>query len=79
MGKCLDAAGRGPTNGTKVQIWTCNGGSNQVWQPYNGGYRNPASGRCLDVPGSSTADGTQLQLWDCNGGSNQKWTSLTAG
>jgi hypothetical protein len=50
-----------------------------VWQPYNGGYRNPASGRCLDVPGSSRADGTQLVLWDCNGGSNQKWTILTTG
>ncbi|MFE3184231.1 ricin-type beta-trefoil lectin domain protein [Streptomyces violascens] len=77
--KCLDTAGGATANGTKVQLWACHGGANQVWQPYNGGYRNPASGRCLDNPGSSTTDGTQLVLWDCNGGSNQKWTTLTAG
>jgi hypothetical protein len=79
MGKYLDAAGGNTANGTKVQMWACHGGSNQVWQPYNGGYRNPASGRCLDIPGFSTTDGTQLHLWDCHGGSNQKWTTLTAG
>ncbi|MEV3970649.1 RICIN domain-containing protein [Streptomyces sp. NPDC050698] len=86
-GKCMDVKGAGVADGTavqtwsctKVQLWACHGGANQVWQSYNGGYRNPASGRCLDVPGSSTADGTQLVLWDCNGGSNQKWTTLTAG
>ncbi|KUO15189.1 hypothetical protein AQJ91_42825 [Streptomyces dysideae] len=76
---CLDAAGGNTANGTTVQMWTCHGGFNQVWQPYGGGYRNPASGRCLDVPGSSTTDGTRLVSWDCNGDSNQKWTTLTAG
>ncbi|WP_030235059.1 GDSL-type esterase/lipase family protein [Streptomyces sp. NRRL S-455] len=78
-GKCMDVNGANSADGTAVQTWSCGDGANQVWQPYNGGYRNPASGRCLDVPGSSTADGTQLVLWDCNGGSNQKWTTLTTG
>ncbi|GJF31333.1 lipase [Kitasatospora sp. NE20-6] len=76
VGKCLDATGYGTANGTPVEIWDCNGGANQVWQPYNGGYRNPLSGRCLDDPGFATADGTRLDLWDCNGGANQKWTTL---
>ncbi|MCW2865078.1 MAG: Ricin lectin [Actinoallomurus sp.] len=44
-----------------------------MWQVYNGGYRNAASGRCLDDPGGSATDGTQLQLWDCNSGANQQW------
>ncbi|MFG1807582.1 ricin-type beta-trefoil lectin domain protein [Streptomyces sp. NPDC049040] len=74
LGKCLDATGAGTANGTLIEIWDCNGGANQQWQPYNGGYRNPASGRCLDDPGASTTDGTQLVLWDCNGGANQQWT-----
>jgi lysophospholipase L1-like esterase len=73
VGKCLDATALGTANGTKAEIWDCNGGGNQQWQPYNGGYRNPASGRCLDDPASSATDGTQLALWDCNGGSNQQW------
>ncbi|WP_245178625.1 SGNH/GDSL hydrolase family protein [Streptomyces montanisoli] len=75
LGKCLDVTGAGTANGSKVEIWDCNGGGNQQWQPYNGGFRNPASGRCLDDPASSTTDGTQLVIWDCNGGANQQWST----
>ncbi|MFG2131830.1 ricin-type beta-trefoil lectin domain protein [Streptomyces sp. NPDC048751] len=28
---CLDAAGAGTGNGTSVDVWYCNGGSNQQW------------------------------------------------
>jgi hypothetical protein len=27
----LDVAGAGTANGTAVELWTCNGGSNQKW------------------------------------------------
>jgi hypothetical protein len=32
-GKCLDAAGQGTANGTRLQIWDCNssGQANQLW------------------------------------------------
>jgi len=30
-GLCLDVTGAGTANGTAVQIWTCNGGTNQKW------------------------------------------------
>jgi hypothetical protein len=30
-GLCLDVNGAGTANGTAVQLWTCNGGSNQSW------------------------------------------------
>ncbi|SCD85912.1 Predicted alpha-1,6-mannanase, GH76 family [Streptomyces sp. DvalAA-14] len=73
-GKCLDATAGGTANGTLLEIWDCTGGGNQTWQPYNGGYRNPASGRCVDDPGATTTDGTQLELWDCNGTAAQIWS-----
>jgi Ricin-type beta-trefoil lectin domain-like len=31
-GKCMEVTGAGSTaNGTQLEIWTCNGGSNQQW------------------------------------------------
>jgi RHS repeat-associated protein len=78
LGKCLDLYANGTTNGTKVELWDCTGAPNQVWQPYNGGLRNPVSGRCLDDPLSSTTNGTQLQLYDCNGGAAQTWLQSLA-
>jgi non-reducing end alpha-L-arabinofuranosidase len=68
LGRCLDITGGGTAVGTKVELWDCNGGGNQVWeQQANGSLLNPASGLCLDSPGGSTANGTQLQIYTCNG------------
>ena len=30
-GKCLTATGHGTANGTKLELWTCGGGTNQKW------------------------------------------------
>jgi hypothetical protein len=30
-GLCLDAAGLGTANGTKIHLWSCHGGTNQQW------------------------------------------------
>ncbi|MCM2416379.1 ricin-type beta-trefoil lectin domain protein [Streptomyces sp. RKAG290] len=65
--------GNGTTNGSLVNLWTCNGAANQQWNVSNGALVNPQSGRCLDIPALNTANGTQLDIWDCNNGSNQKW------
>src|SRR5262245_15789451 len=75
---CLDVAGAGTANGTKVQIWQCNGTNAQSWNvvPAGGAFElHPANapGSCLDVTGFSTTDGTQLQIWQCSGNSNQRW------
>src|SRR6266545_4024271 len=79
-GRCLDIPGGSTTNGTRVQLWDCTGGANQVWQPQLGGMlKNPQSGRCLDVVGAGTTDGTPLQIWDCNGTANQLWWTLPNG
>ncbi|KAA2264220.1 galactosylceramidase [Solihabitans fulvus] len=73
-GMCLDVAGAGTANGTSVEVWECNGGANQQWQPQSDGtLRSVQSGRCLDDPNWSTTNGTQLTIYDCNGGANQKW------
>jgi len=73
--KCLDVPGRATTAGTKVEIWTCNGGTNQQWRlNADGTVSGVESGLCLDVTGAGTANGTAVELWTCNGGSNQRWT-----
>ncbi|WP_435178825.1 arabinofuranosidase catalytic domain-containing protein [Actinacidiphila sp. bgisy145] len=74
LGRCLDIAGNGTADGTKVQLWDCNGVGGQVWvQQSDGSLLNPQSGRCLDSPSGATANGTRLQIWDCNGANAQKF------
>ncbi|MEV6553196.1 RICIN domain-containing protein [Streptomyces sp. NPDC051597] len=76
-GKCLDVAGGGKTNGTPVQIWTCNNDPAQDWRLYQDDHgvhvMNVGSGRCLDVSGDGTADGTKIQIWGCNDSPAQTW------
>ncbi len=73
-GKCVDVAAASTTNGTAVQLYTCdaNGGA-QAWTKAADGTLR-ALGKCLDVTGGVNADGTRLQIWDCVAGSpNQQW------
>jgi len=77
---CLDVAGFGITNGTHVQLWTCNGGVDQQWKPLSGGqleavHATTKSGHVmvLDDP-SAGGNGTKLQIWQSNGRAQQLWT-----
>jgi serine protease len=73
-GKCLDTYGNHFANGTKEEIWTCNGGAGQNWT-YSGGKLTVDGGAyCLEASGSQTANGTIVDLWSCTGGQNQQWT-----
>ncbi|MGI5158395.1 lectin [Microbispora sp. CA-102843] len=72
-GRCLDVTGASQTNGTQVQIWDCNGQSNQQWTPTGSGELRVYGNKCLDVYNRGTADGTNVIIWDCNGQSNQQW------
>ncbi|WP_147945506.1 endo-1,4-beta-xylanase [Microbispora hainanensis] len=72
-GRCLDVPNASQTNGTQVQIWDCNGQSNQTWTQTSSGELRVYGNKCLDVNGAGTADGTSVIIWDCNGQSNQKW------
>ncbi|GIJ49184.1 glucosylceramidase [Virgisporangium aliadipatigenens] len=72
-GKCVDVAGAATTNGTPVQLYTCNGSGAQNWTRSADGTLR-ALGKCLDVSGPSNTDGTLTHLWDCHTGSSQRWT-----
>ena len=72
-GRCLDVAGVSQANGAQVQLWDCNGQSNQRWTPTASGELRVYGNKCLDVYNAGTADGTNVIIWDCNGQSNQKW------
>ncbi|WP_190849829.1 PQQ-dependent sugar dehydrogenase [Streptomyces aurantiacus] len=77
-GKCLDVDNAQTTDGTKVQIWTCNSSGAQTWTvPGDGTLR--ALGKCLDISGGATADGTKIQLWTCNGSGAQTWAAQSDG
>ncbi|MEU4143762.1 ThuA domain-containing protein [Streptomyces parvulus] len=71
-GKCLDVDNSMTADGTKIQLWTCNGTGAQRWTRADDGTVT-ALGKCLDVSGGGSADGTKIQLWTCNGSGAQKW------
>lgn len=78
---CLDAdASTLPNNGTKAQLWGCNGNNNQVWyfSVISRGYYYVQTGQgfqCLDADANTIPNnGTKVQLWDCNGNNNQVWS-----
>ena len=70
--KCVDDNGASSADGTKIQMWDCNGGANQQWTAEPNGTVQ-VYGKCLDITGASTANGTGIELWTCNGGANQQW------
>ncbi|MEV0264683.1 RICIN domain-containing protein [Streptomyces sp. NPDC050617] len=75
--QCLDVDANGGGNGTVVQIWQCNGSTQQRWYLWNNGalesYRFP--GKCLDADlNGGGANGTKVQIWDCNNTSQQSWS-----
>ena len=73
-GRCIDVGGNSTTAGTKVDIWDCNGGSNQGWTFTAAGELRVYGGtQCLDAFDGGTAEGTKLILWPCHGGTNQQW------
>ncbi|WP_405571754.1 PQQ-dependent sugar dehydrogenase [Streptomyces phaeochromogenes] len=76
--KCLDIDNAQTSDGTKVQIWTCNGSAAQKWTVSGDGTLR-ALGKCLDVSDAGTADGTKIQLWTCNGSGAQTWAAQSDG
>ncbi len=79
--KCLDVANSGTADGTKIQLWTCNGSAAQNWTVAapTGTGTVKALGKCLDVAGGGTANGTKAQLWTCNGTGAQTWAATADG
>ncbi|HEV2640959.1 MAG TPA: ricin-type beta-trefoil lectin domain protein [Actinocrinis sp.] len=71
-GKCLDDYAASNADGTKVDLYSCNGTGAQQWTAESNGTLQ-TNGKCLDITGGSTSDGALIELWDCNGGGNQVW------
>jgi len=74
-GLCLDVTSSGTTDGTVIQISTCNSTSAQKWQLTLGGQLK-ALGKCAKAIG--TVNGGAIQLYTCDDSDAQKWT-LDAG
>jgi aryl-phospho-beta-D-glucosidase BglC (GH1 family) len=77
-GKALDDPGWSSSNGTQLDLWDINGGSNQKWALTNLGNNviklvNTASGLALDVYGWSGSNGGAVDQWAPSGGANQQW------
>jgi glucose/arabinose dehydrogenase len=70
-GKCVDVNGASTTDGARIQLWTCTGGTNQQWTRAGNTWRS--LGKCMDVGG--TADGALVRLWTCTGTGAQNWTT----
>ena len=77
-GKCADDSNRGTTDGTKVQLYTCN---NSVAQQFT--VRSDGSlgimGGCLDVSQGGTTNGTLVQRYTCNQTGSQVWQPQSNG
>jgi hypothetical protein len=73
---CVDASGGSSADGTKVEMWTCNGNAaSQTWTMASNGTVQ-INGKCLDITGGSTANGALIEEWTCNGGGNQQWLAV---
>ena len=71
-GKCVDDDGDSLDNGSRVQLYGCNGsGAQRLTIGSDGTLR--VNGKCMDVKDRGTAKGSLVQIWDCTGGSNQAW------
>jgi beta-glucosidase len=77
-GLCLDLTGDNNSNGTKVEIYTCNGTNGQQWTEEPNGTIH-ADGKCLDVISGGTGNGSLVDLYDCNGTGAQVWQPQSDG
>ncbi len=78
-GRCLDVPNATTTNGTQVELWDCNGGSNQRFTYTSSKQLMVYGNKCLDASGQGTSDGTAVIIWDCNGQANQQWNVNSSG
>jgi Glycosyl hydrolase family 92/Ricin-type beta-trefoil lectin domain len=77
-GKCVDDSGAGTSNGTAIQIYTCNGADAQDWTVAPDNTLQVLSD-CMDVTGGATTAGTDIDLNTCNGTAAQQWERNSTG
>lgn len=72
--KCVDDPALSTVDGTKVDVYTCNGGAAVNWTMYPDGTVRIA-GKCLDIVGGGTAIKTLVDISTCTGAPRQLWQS----
>jgi len=77
-GKCIDDAGASTSNGTAIQIYTCNGTNAQDWTVAPD-HTMQVLTDCMDVVNGATTAGTDIQLHTCNGTAAQQWDQNSSG
>ncbi|MEN3608371.1 non-reducing end alpha-L-arabinofuranosidase family hydrolase [Plantactinospora sp. ZYX-F-223] len=70
-GRCIDVPNSSTTNGTRVQLYDCNRGSNQSWTYTSSKQLQVYGNMCLDAAGSG--NGAAVQIYSCHTGTNQQW------
>ncbi|MGX7673692.1 ricin-type beta-trefoil lectin domain protein [Plantactinospora sp. DSM 117369] len=69
--RCVDVPNGSRTNGTRVQLYDCNGQVQQQWTYTSNKQLQVYGNMCLDAAGSG--NGTAVQIYSCHGQSNQQW------
>ncbi|MGI5239781.1 endo-1,4-beta-xylanase [Dactylosporangium sp. CA-139066] len=70
-GRCIDVPNASHNNGTRVQLYDCNGQTNQAWTYTSSRQLTVYGNMCLDAAGSG--NGAAIQIYSCNGQANQQW------
>ncbi|WP_430784203.1 family 16 glycosylhydrolase [Actinoplanes sp. G11-F43] len=77
-GRCIDIPSGNTADGTRLQMYDCNGLAPQKWA-FQGDGTLRAMGKCMDPAGGALANGTPIQLVTCNGNPVQRFTLSGAG
>ena len=70
-GRCIDVPNASHNNGTRVQLYDCNGQTNQAWTLTSSKQLTVYGTMCLDAAGSG--NGSAVQIYSCSGQANQQW------
>jgi V8-like Glu-specific endopeptidase len=74
-GLCLGAENGGTSDGTKIELQTCDSSNKQLFSMASNSstssvrdfkMTNVNSGKCVDLSGGDTSNGTAIQLWSCD-------------
>ncbi|MGQ4427892.1 ricin-type beta-trefoil lectin domain protein, partial [Streptomyces violaceoruber] len=70
-GRCIDVLDGKRTNGTPLQIWSCEGQAWQQWEIWPDGTIR-TMGKCMTLLGGHD-NATPIALYDCNGNATQQF------
>jgi hypothetical protein len=77
-GKCIDVPNWNFSDGQRLIVWNCTGGTNQKWTFVDGTLRT-GNNKCMDVAWGSTANGAAIQIANCSGNAAQQFVLNAAG